>query len=230
MPTLPNVKNLAEKTTPGFRAKLYRIATELNVPPGELASLMGFESRWTFAPDVKNPSGGATGLIQFMPDTAKRLGTTTAELAKMSAFSQLDFVQKYLAKMPTWKVPGDTYLMVFWPSGVGRPDDYVIGVKDSEEMVPGANFTRGKVYFQNRGLDTDGNGRITSGDVRRKVLTILKESEKAGEIEVNLDDEAKESGERTQEGPSPFGLLAAFGAALFGVVAAALARASGKKP
>ena len=231
MPTLPKVKNLEEKTTPAFRAKLYRIATELNVPPGELAALMGFESRWTFAPDVKNPSGGATGLIQFMPDTARRLGTTTADLAKMSGFQQLDYVQKYLTKMGRWRIPGDTYLMVFWPSGVGKPDDFLIGEKGNMTLVPGAQFSRNTVYEQNKGLDGNGDGRITAGDVRRKVLTILAQSEAAGTIDVNLDDEgAGEAAAKNAEGSSGssgFGVLGAIAAAALGVVAAVAARAAG---
>lgn len=228
MPTLPKVKNLEEKTSPAFRAKLYRVATELNVPPGELAALVGFESRWTFAPDVKNPSGGATGLIQFMPDTARRLGTTTADLAKMSAFDQLDYVQKYLSKMGRWRIPGDTYLMVFWPSGVGKPDDYLIGEKGNMTLVPGASFSRNTVYEQNKGLDANGDGRITAGDVRRKVLTILAQSEAAGSIDVNPDDEGQgESKSEAEEGSTSFGVLGAVAAAALGIVAAVAARAAG---
>lgn len=228
MPTLPKVKNLEEKTTPAFRAKLHRIATELNVPPGELAALMGFESRWTFSPDVKNPTGGATGLIQFMPDTARRLGTTTADLAKMSAFDQLDYVQKYLAKMGRWRIPGDTYLMVFWPSGVGKPDDYLIGEKGNMTLVPGASFSRNTVYEQNKGLDANGDGRITAGDVRRKVLSILAQSEAAGSIDVNPDDEGQgASKSEAEEGSTSFGVLGAVAAAALGIVAAVAARAAG---
>jgi hypothetical protein len=226
VPSLPKVKNLEEKTSPAFRAKLYRIATELGLPPGELAALMGFESSWTFAPDVRNPSGGATGLIQFMPSTATRLGTTTADLAKMSAFDQLDYVKKYLAGMGKWRVPGDSYLMVFWPSGVGKPDDFLIGEKGNLSLVPGAQFSRNKVYEQNKGLDANGDGRITAGDVRRKVLTILAQSEAAGSIEVDPDDESLEAS-KSAEGAVSFGVLGAVAAAALGVVAALAARAAG---
>jgi len=224
--SLPKVKNLEEKTTPAFRAKLYRIATELGLPPGELASLMGFESSWTWSPSVRNPSGGATGLIQFMPSTARNLGTTTEALAAMTAFDQLDYVQKYLAKMGRWKVPGDSYLMVFWPAGVGKPDDYVIGVKDSEELVPGASFSRGRVYFQNRGLDANGDGRITAGDVRAKVLSVLRASEAAGSISVDLADEAARGEAAPAEAPR-FGALGVLAAGALGVVAAVAARGAG---
>jgi hypothetical protein len=145
----------------------------------------------------------------------------------MTAFEQLDYVRKYLAGMGKWRIPGDTYLMVFWPSGVGKPDDYLIGEKGNMTLVPGAQFSRNKVYEQNKGLDANGDGRITAGDVRRKVLTILAQSEAAGSIEVNLDDEAAEAATKSAEGTAGFGVLGAIAAAALGVVAAVAARAAG---
>ena len=51
-----------------------------------LMSCMAFESGETFSPSVRNAAGsGATGLIQFMPSTAKDLGTSTTELADNDA-------------------------------------------------------------------------------------------------------------------------------------------------
>ena len=38
---------------------------------------------------------GATGLIQFLPSTARGLGTTTDALAGMSSVEQLNYVEKY---------------------------------------------------------------------------------------------------------------------------------------
>ena len=118
--------------------------------------------------------------------------------------------------------------MVFWPSGVGKPDDYLIGEKGNMTLVPGAQFSRNKVYEQNKGLDANGDGRITAGDVRRKVLTILAQSEAAGSIEVNLDDEgAGEAATKSTEGSTGFGVLGAVAAAALGIVAAVAARAAG---
>jgi hypothetical protein len=56
---------------------------------------MAFETGGSFSPAVPNKAGsGAVGLIQFMPSTAKGLGTSTEALKKMSAVQQLDFVKK----------------------------------------------------------------------------------------------------------------------------------------
>jgi hypothetical protein len=58
---------------------------------------MAFETGGTFSPSQKNAAGSSViGLIQFMSTTAKNLGTSTSELAKMTAVEQLNYVEKYL--------------------------------------------------------------------------------------------------------------------------------------
>jgi hypothetical protein len=103
---------------------------------------------------VRNPNGGATGLIQFMPATARGLGTTTDALAKMSAVEQLKYVEKYYAPFAGKIKSGtDLYMATFWPAGVGKGDDYKIG---------GAEVARVNKIF-----DLDKNGQITAGEFRR---------------------------------------------------------------
>lgn len=65
-----------------FKEKVVDIADKLEMNPDDLMGIMAFES-W-LDPSTVN-SIGATGLIQFLPSTAKELGTTTDELVKMSA-------------------------------------------------------------------------------------------------------------------------------------------------
>lgn len=108
-------------------------------------------------PSAVNKTSGATGLIQFMPSTAKTLGTTVEALRGMSALEQLDFVERYYERtlagfMPT--DPGDYYVATFMPAYLGRADSDVIARKGE------------KVYDQNTGLDFDQNGELTVGDVR----------------------------------------------------------------
>ena len=63
------------------------------------------------------------GLIQFMPSTARSLGTTTAVLKRMNNVQQLDYVLAYLrpyrGKMKRWI---DVYLAVFYPKAMGNPN------------------------------------------------------------------------------------------------------------
>ncbi len=108
-------------------------------------------------PDAVNKTSGATGLIQFMPQTAKDLGTTVEALRTMSALGQLDFVERYYERalggvVPT--DPGDYYVAVFMPAYLGRADSDVIATKGE------------KVYDQNAGLDANNDGELTVGDVR----------------------------------------------------------------
>ncbi len=67
-----------------FKQKLNTICRELDINPNHLMACMAFETGETFRPDKTN-SIGATGLIQFMPSTAKGLGTSTAALRQMTA-------------------------------------------------------------------------------------------------------------------------------------------------
>jgi len=86
----------AYELTPEFAQKIVDVAASVGASPGDLANLMYFETGKTFDPSMKNPNSSATGLIQFIDDTAKALGTSTDELSKMSQVEQMDYVQKYL--------------------------------------------------------------------------------------------------------------------------------------
>lgn len=154
-----------QKVSPEFKTKVLEIAKELQMDPNDLMAVMAFESGGTFSPSVKNAAGsGATGLIQFMPSTAKSLGTTTEELSKMSATEQLDYVKKYLEPYKG-KVHSieDLYMTVLWPKGVGKSNDYVL-------------FESGTtVYTQNKGLDLNKDGKITKEEAAAQVRKKLNE-------------------------------------------------------
>lgn len=94
-------------------------------------NLINFESGRTFNPAIKN-SIGATGIIQFMPSTAKGLGTTTDALSKMTFQQQLVYVDKYIynalrkhlvnGKVPDTFTQGDLFMTIFTPAAIGKPD------------------------------------------------------------------------------------------------------------
>lgn len=66
--------------TPDFCKAVIATCKNLGIPdPSYLMACIAFETGETFSPAIKNSAGsGAVGLIQFMPSTAKALGTTTA--------------------------------------------------------------------------------------------------------------------------------------------------------
>lgn len=144
-----------------FAAELRTQAGRRGIDPRALFAVMDFETGGTFDPAEENMAGsGATGLIQFMPKTARALGTTTEELAKMSRTQQLRYVFKYLDQFNVdWRKADvdDVYMAVLWPAAINQPDGYVL-------------FKSGtKAYTQNRGLDTNGDGTITKFEAASKV-------------------------------------------------------------
>lgn len=145
-----------------FRERVWWIADALKLNPDDLMSCMAWESGETFRADIKNAAGsGATGLIQFMPSTARSLGTTTAQLAKMTPEYQLNYVYKYFRPYAgRLNNLGDIYMAILWPKGVGKPDSYVLWER-------GASPT---TFRQNAGLDSNKDGRVTRAECLAKIL------------------------------------------------------------
>ena len=117
-----------------FRNKAILIASRFNFSAADLFRVMEIESKINSA--AVNPVSNATGLIQFMPATAKGLGTTIQALKKMSPFDQLDYVEKYLKpyKNHINSYP-ELYLSVFYPHALNKPDDFVLGSEVSMEYA-----------------------------------------------------------------------------------------------
>src|SRR5437764_1478114 len=109
-----------KKVSKEFKTKVIAISGRLSCDPSHLMAVMAFETGETFSPSKKSLAGsGATGLIQFMPATAKSLGTTTGKLAAMSAVEQLDFVEKFLKpKAGNFNSLSDLYMAVLFPAAV----------------------------------------------------------------------------------------------------------------
>lgn len=144
------------KVSPEFKKRVLWMGDALDVDPSWLMACMAFEDAETFASGTKNAAGsGAVGLIQFMPSTALKLGTTVADLAKMKPEDQLKYVYRYFQPL-AGKLHnlGDVYMAILWPKAVGKTDDYVL-------------FDRSKTvtaYHQNQGLDGNKDGLVTRGE------------------------------------------------------------------
>jgi hypothetical protein len=146
---------------PDFKKKLEKIAAALGTTPNAMLAVMKQESGVN--PAAQNKNGGASGLIQFMPATARMLGTTTDELRKMDGVQQLDYVYRYYKYTGVGDGSvGDLYMATFMPKYVGYPDNHVLGAE-------GDTGFSGAVYRQNKGLDRNKDGKITVGDVKSSV-------------------------------------------------------------
>lgn len=146
------------RVTQEFRVRVREIAGNLNIDASWLMATIGFETGYSFSPSVKNPGSSATGLIQFTSATAKSLGTSTMQLARMTSVQQLDYVEKYFNQYKgRINNLGDCYCAVFWPAAIGKPDSYVIATSPSS------------VYNANAGLDVNRDGTITRGEAVSRV-------------------------------------------------------------
>lgn len=87
--------------------RIVQVARAIGADPFDLANVIAFESHYTFNPRIQfdqKPGDGfdpnkATGLIQFIPSTARSLGTTTEALYNMTALEQMDYVQRYFERV-----------------------------------------------------------------------------------------------------------------------------------
>lgn len=150
-----------------FRVKVREVAARLGFDPNWLMAVMGFETGYTFSPAARNPGSTATGLIQFIESTARGLGTSTAQLARMTAVQQLDFVERYYQPQAARiRNLGDAYLAVLWPLAVGMPDSFIMWQKDEGPYQ--------RQYALNSGLDVNRDGNITRGDAVASVNQSLR--------------------------------------------------------
>ena len=125
-------------------------------------AVINFESAGTFSPSIQNKYSGATGLIQFMPSTAKSLGTSVEALKYMDFLTQLNYVEKYYrpyrGKIKSFV---DLYLATFFPVAMGKPDNFVIQTsKISPEVIA----------KQNPVFDLDKNNSVTVGEIKKVIL------------------------------------------------------------
>jgi hypothetical protein len=151
-----------------FKARLIEIAQNIGVDPNYLISAMAFETGETFSPSLKNRNG-ATGLIQFLPDTAAGLGTSTADLAAMTAVDQMDYVEKYFNPYKNMlQSIEDVYMAILWPAAIGRTNSWVLFSKPSA------------LYDRNSGLDTNKDGHVTKEEAAAMVKAMLFKGRGAG--------------------------------------------------
>lgn len=149
-----------------FYRTLRTVSDRLGCKAEDLIAVMFLESG--LKPASVNPTSNATGLIQFMPSLLKRWELNLADVAKMTDVEQLALVERYLGhELFRGKLGTITslYLSVFWPAGVGQPDDYTIASRGDQ------------VYAQNAGLDVDGDGHITNKDIAAKMAVVAVREE-----------------------------------------------------
>jgi len=154
-----------------FEITVRNISDKLGINPNWLMMVMWSESRLNAqavnkqAGDPADPltrsANRATGLIQFMPDTALNLGTTTVALYRMDAITQLQYVYRYFkswsGKMKSYF---DLYFVTFFPDAIGKPDDFILETAKKSRYI---------IAKQNPFFDVNKDGILTAGEIRRRM-------------------------------------------------------------
>ena len=112
---------------PGVKDRLEKLATKHGFTVDEILTVIQKESG--FKTTAENPKSKATGLIQFMPDTAKGLGTTIEKIKEMDALAQLEIVDKYFTQNHT--KGQHPYVTVAYPAAAKMDMDDIVAPKDS---------------------------------------------------------------------------------------------------
>jgi murein DD-endopeptidase MepM/ murein hydrolase activator NlpD len=143
------------------------LAQKYNIDANDLIGLMQSESGVN--PQARNPNGGATGLIQFMPNTARGIGTSTDALYGMNRAQQMVWVDRYFQanRLPRGATAGNLYASVFLPAYTSRPPNFVVA-RNGGPNDAGANRS-GSWYSANRGLDLNNDGTITIAELGERV-------------------------------------------------------------
>jgi hypothetical protein len=130
-------------------------------------------------PKAINKNGCASGLIQFMPRTAKGLGTSIDKIREMSAVEQLDYVYKYFKPyVGKIKSAQDLYLATFFPAAMGKDEEFILQSKDlSPETVADANPA----------IDLNKDHEITKAEFDEYVTKGLPKDWKAKATDKNLN-------------------------------------------
>jgi hypothetical protein len=146
-----------DKMSNDFINKVESVCRELEIPSDWLVGVMWHESRLNSK--IVNRIG-ATGLIQFLPSTAKGLNTTTKKLLEMSDTAQLNYVGKFYKNMKgLCRERTDLYLYTFFPSAI-------LGKWSNSAVLKSATIAPASVAYYNPGLDHNKDGVVTVGEFR----------------------------------------------------------------
>jgi len=178
MVLIENLKRNKGENPAEFEQTMRNVSSLLGINPNWLMMVMWNESRLNAQAVNKQPGDSdnplartasrATGLIQFMPDTAIRLGTTTKALYSLSAIDQLNYVYKYF-KPWSGKIKDyfDLYIITFFPVALGKPDDYILQT---------SKLSAALIAKQNPFFDVNKDGKITVGEIKRRMYESIPKS------------------------------------------------------
>lgn len=160
---MTNFRKYINSNVEAFLLEVGHISQRLGVTTNQLLGVMYIESRLNH--QAQNKFTNATGLIQFMPSTAKNLGTSIDELLRLTNVQQLYYVEKYLRPyVGRLHSVYDLYFAVFFPAAIGKADNFVMQTSKLSSTL---------IAKQNPLYDVNKNGQITVKEVKTIIDKIL---------------------------------------------------------
>jgi transglycosylase-like protein with SLT domain len=144
---------------PQFWPKLQAVAERLKTQPAWLLNVIAAES--LFDPSARNslPGQSASGLLQFIKETASRLETTIEAIREMDPVEQLHLVEKYFSPFRgRLNSMADVYMAVLRGFIVDGKDETVVSPLDNTRKER-------RIYRLNKWLDLDNDRKITRGEL-----------------------------------------------------------------
>jgi len=150
-----------------FLKAIEGLSARRDINPAQLLGLIASESG--FNAQASNASG-ATGLIQFMPMVAERMGITTEDIGKMNRSDQVGLIDQYfnMNQLPNSPTAGQLYTNVFMPSLTNKGSDYEITREDDK-------YNNAYIYRENAGLDKNKDGIITIDEMGGRIFDKMNE-------------------------------------------------------
>jgi peptidoglycan hydrolase-like protein with peptidoglycan-binding domain len=159
---------------PDFNKKLKKVADSLGIKEADLRAIIRNESN--FDPTAQDPNHVSAGLIGFTEKTARSLGTSKAEIVKMSAVEQLDLVYRFykMVGVEPGMDRGSIYMLTFMPAFAKSPDSTVLGKRGGGDLILPSGKSSGlsmdKVWSQNPMFGKSrGRDSFTIGDVKNNI-------------------------------------------------------------
>ena len=138
--------------TPQFLREVEGVAQRIGAKPEHLMAVMSFETGGQFGADTptKAKGGTAVGLIQFTPIARDQVGASRDQLMAMTPTQQLAYVEKYFEPRRGPQL-----------GSIAGLYSAVLGGTASNDLDRVQISGPGQAYDMNKGLDANGDGRIT---------------------------------------------------------------------
>ena len=169
---------------PGFLPELQQVAARLGTRPEWLLNVMACESSFVASARNHLPGQTASGLLQFIRQTARNLGTSAVAVRRMSPVEQLRLIEKYFTPFRGHlNSLADVYLAVFRGFIVSGGPEAVVAPLNS-------SFKERQAYSLNRGLDLNRDHRITKNELAQIAFGVGRFSN--GKFEGNIRTQISE--------------------------------------